>query len=635
MAIDRTKIDIGFYVEINNIDCSDFIISNGNFVPNSKKKISYGRFVLDDSFIFTPKKFQTVYFYVEKDSKYKRFGGVISDVSYDKEEHSYTIDCKSFAWLLYNTKFTGIFRADSGKGNRKTIITDILTEKFPNITWDLTSFPDISSDYDILYRIYNSNTCGIIFDELTSDIDRDWWIDENGKFFCKDMDYIEVNQPLSIGVNIGTFPIIEINNNYANIVKVLGAKFEKTITNTFSGTGSADEFDLDFYPGGSSDVYYDDDTVISVTMEGNENYDDSSVYDAYFKVSDKKLKFNVNTTIGTNNIIVKTIVYDQISEELPSPSEIERIGYEVVKEINNENIATQEEAYNIAKSYLDNYGNDQYLFVVDSIIRTDSDLENWKIGNSVPINLGDGEEYKNIIEEYWYWTNSSPISLRLRFTDFQKTDDDILQELINKISREENKISNSKTNITKYFYLGNNIIVAFQNISMQTQEYDGRFEMQEHDFDDRSLMSETGTIPGGTAYIMREYDDYSGTISTEFSSNLNNKFQERFINDWFIHSSSGGTLNNGSYELGNNEILLSKAIAKEYDKSFNFFEIDITGTLSNCTIYSSVDGGLTFTEVSENILYSYSNGTTDGVLYKIVAGAGGSGNISQVDILTY
>lgn len=540
MTINRTKVLPNFYIEINDVDVTEYIISDGFFSPNTKDKISSGSFQLDKSviYIITPKKYQVVSFYVELDNKYKKFGGVISDISEDKSKYRYTIDVKSYAWLLFQTDFTGIFRYDTGKGNRKTIITDILTEKFPNITWTNDTFPDIDSSFDILYKLYNNKKPGDIFDELIIPIGRDWWIDKNNVFYCQERIYTKVNRPVIYGTNTNGFPIIDINNNYANIVKVFGKSFEKTIPHTFSGTGGKDEFDLDFYPIGSSDVEYTDGTIISVTMEGNDDYNDGAVYDAYFQQTEKKLKFNVNTSSGTNNIIVKTQSYDQIREEVSSSTEISRINCEVVKEIRNDDIATSEEAYLIGKNYLDNYGTEQFIFLVGVVLSDDDDLSGWVAGNAIPLTLlSTTSSYEDIVQENWSWGQQKPLTLVLRFVDFSRTDNDLLKDLINRVNVKEHQIDKASTNITRFFYMGQNIIFNLQNVSYKTQPTDGRFEMQSNSaiWDNRSLMDRDGTLPGGTipaAIMMR--GDYTTTLSIGVSINSRSKFIESFLDDWFI-----------------------------------------------------------------------------------------------------
>jgi len=538
MVIDRTKVKPNFYIEIKEVDVSDFVVAKGSFQPNSKNKIGKGSFVLDISNGLDVKKYQEVGFFVQYDNKYKRFGGVISDVGEDIGNFRVPIRVKGFAWLFYQTDFTGIFRDDAGKGNRKTIITDILSEKFPNIYWDDESFPDIDASFDIIYQIYNVQKPGDIFDELVKPLSRDWWVDDTGKFFCRVREYTQVNQPVTLNVNTFGVPGVDVNNKYANIVKVFGAKFEKEYPYEFSGTGAADEFDLDFVPSSSNTVEYSDGTRIRVTIEGNEKFDDPTTYDAYFKLSDRKIKFNVNTTIGVDNIIVKTKVYDQIREEVPRASEIDRIGFEKIKKITSEDITTQEDAYNIGNSYLNEWAKDQPIYFTGVKISNDDQLRDWKLGNAVPLDLGRGAEYQNIIEEIWNFDKQSGgFTLSLRFVDFKKTDSDIVNDLLLKIRIQESVIDRSTTNITRYFYVGNNIVMVPQNRAIETQADDDRFQMQSINQDSRSWMSRTGVLPpalgGGPAHIMRR-GEYNTEKVMLYSFNDNNTFIENFYDDFFI-----------------------------------------------------------------------------------------------------
>lgn len=583
MTIDRTKAKPNYFVEINELDISDFIVGSGFFTPSTKEKIKSGRVVLDSAISITLKRYNPISFYVQFDNKYKRFGGVISNVKYVQDDFIYIIEAKSFEWLAYETTYTGIFRDDAGKGNRRTIIEEILTEKFPGCTWDETSFPLISSDYDIIYKQYDNRKPAEIFDELLLSLNRDWWMDENYVFYAQERDYTQVNQPIEVGTETIGLPVIEINNRYANIVKVWGYKFSKYIKKEYSGTGAVDEFELDFVPDGSSDVEYSDGTQISVTMEGNEDYDDSAEYDAYFKTSDKKIKFNAATTIGSDNIIVKTRVYDQIRDEQFSATEIERVGREVVKEIRNENIQTPEEATQIAKNYINNYAKDLDIFRTQFNITTDDQLKDWKMGNSLPVDMKDGKgsNYTDLVEVNYSWSTSNGFLITSRFVDSPRTDSDVIQELINQIRLKDQAIDNATTNITRFFYFGANIVFGIQNISVELQDTDGSFELQEVDQDDRSWMTDGGTTPGGSApAIMNE--DYSTATKISLSSNTNNKFIESFLDEWFIDDSTASLDENLALLLKCNDDLATTNVIESISGN--------DGTSNNNTDTMSVTG---------------------------------------------
>jgi len=638
MAVNRTEVKPNLWISINDIDVSEYIIEDGSFSVTTKDKISSANFKIMNTVSLEIKQFQKVEIWVQFDNKYKRFGGVVSNVKNNKDLFRYEIQAKSYAWLLYQNTYTGIFRADAGKGNRKTIITEILADKFPDITWTIDSFPDIDSIFDILYKLYNDSNIGDIFDVLTESTGRDWWINEEKVFYCKDRTYTEVTQPIQES-NIRDLPVIDVNNNYANIVKVYGARFQKEIKETFSGTGTTDEFDLSFYPFGSSDVEYTDGTTISTTMEGNEGYDDPAIYDAYFKVSDKKLKFNVNTVSAANNIIVKTILYDQIREELGAASEIQRIGYEVVKKIENDNIATQDEAYQVASDYLTNYATEQYVFYVPVQLNNDDQVANWKIGNAISLNLGTGtSSYEDIVQEDWKWSKFSGLQLSLRFVDLPRTDDDVLAQIINKIKREDERLDSSTTNVTRYFYFGGNIVLQMKNISIETQATDGRFELQGNPAsqDYRSWMSRTGTLPpelgGGAAAIMRR-GTYTTTPVRFMTYNSRNKFSEEFIDSWFINEDdSTGEKVDETYVLDDTEYLISKEIFSDSDYNVSGSSVSF-GTLegtnvSTLTKQISVDGN-NFYDITGTIAPTISG---QKLFYKLINSTGSQSIITKIPI---
>jgi hypothetical protein len=626
-----------FRIVVGDNDVTDYVIDNGFFAPNTKEKISNGSFVLDSSVPYNIAKFMSVEFYVQHTTEYKKFGGVVSDVSDREGNFKIRINVKSYAWLTYQNRYTGVFRQDAGTGNRKTIITSILAEKFPSVTWDATSFPDIDAEYDVLYKLYNNQKPGDIFDELVMPIGRDWWIDKDQVFHCKARQYTQVNEPVTAGVHVIGPIMIEVNNNYANIVQVRGARFPKTILQTFSGTGAADEFTLDYFPAGSTSVRYTDDTDIRVTMEGTEGYDDPTQYDAYFKVSSQKLKFNDSTTSGSDNIVVEYNVYDQIYEELAKGSEIDRVGYEVVKYIEDEHIATNDEAYAVAQDYLDNYSTDQYVYTVPVAITTDTQVSNWTIGNAIPLapSYGESAAYEDIIEENWQFDKSRGLVLTLRFVDFKRTDTDVLRKLLQKIRVEEDRKNASATGVTRYFYFGSNIVVAVQNFAMKTQATGYVFELQENPalWDDRSLMSETGTIPAGgmgagVAAVMVE--DYSAAQTDIFSRNLNDHFVESFMDTWFVHTGSTTASVDTTAKtvtFGTSQTLVLQNVAQEDGAQVRTATVDYTGSISGVTL--AVRGAGDWQTVVRAEATTVAS-PTDKIDVRIVTGTTGTGTLNEV-----
>jgi hypothetical protein len=517
-----------FKIEINGTDVTDYVVSNGVITPNAVDRVSGGNFFIHIDCPTTPKEFDDAYFYVYYTSYFKKFGGVISTVVKDESNFRYAIEVKNYDWLAYRSEYTGVFRADTGKGNIKTIITDIITEKLPGVTWDTSSFPAVDSSYDIIYKTYQDKKPGDIFDELAVATKRTWWIDKDRVFYFKERSFTFYNNPIEYGENIIGLPIIDRDtSNYANIVKVFGAKITKEVVDTFSATGTLDQFTLSYYPSAVRSIEYTSGTKVSFTLEGADNYNTGS-YTSYLKPAVPAIKFNTVTSSGSNNIKVYYSVTDQIKEEFAYGAAIEEAGFEVVKRIDNQDISSQDEAFLIAKAEAES---SVAIDIVTANIKIENqdDVEQYSIGNSIPVSISSIDEAMDILEEQWSFSKSTGLNCRLRLNGSRKTSNDVLIDFLKRIKQRDDKENLSRSINIRYFYWGGNIYTELSKLSVEKQVTDeDAFELQEVSQDYRSLMQETtGTVVMKEAYVSYE----PGLI---LSHNQDNTYVENFLDDWYI-----------------------------------------------------------------------------------------------------
>lgn len=620
MPIDTGVLPL-FKITINGTDVTDYIVADGLITPSAVDQVTTSSFAVHIDSPVIPAEFDDVVFYVKYTDYFKKYAGIVSTSIKDEANFRYNVEVKNYDWLAYKCEYTGVFRADTGKGNIKTIMTDIILEKIPGITWDSTTFPDIDSSFDIIYKTYQDKKPGDIFDELIIGTQRSWWIDKDKKFNCRERTFTFYNNPIIYGTNIIGLPIIDRDtSNYANIIKVFGAKLKKETVDTFSGTGTLNEFTLSYFPSAVRSIEYTTGTKLEYTIEGADNYSTTS-FDAYLKPAVPSIKFNSPTVSGTDNIKVYYQIVDQIKEEFAYGGEIESTGFEVVKRIENEDITSQEEAFAIAKAEADN-SQAIDIVTVNVKIENQNDVENYSMGNSVPVEIATINSSLDILEEQWRFSKTSGLTCQLRLNGSRRTDSQVLLEFLKRIRQRDDKENLSRGTTVKYFYWGGNIYIELTNMSIEKQVTDeDAFELQEVYQDYRSLMMETG----GTVVMKESYTLYPKEII--IAHNYNNTFKESFVDTWYTDlDETTGTIDTSTnvLTLSPNNIWQSRPIYKDPASSTKINTATINITASDTTdflVEASADGGVnwetctvgvshTFTNIGYDLRYRISNTLT-------------------------
>jgi len=116
-------------------------------------------------------------------------------------------------------------------------------------------------------------------------------------------------------------------------------------------------------------------------------------------------------------------------------------------------------------------------------------------------------------------------------------------------------------------------------------------------------------------------------------TNPDNIFRERFREDTYEDSdNTTATWDTSNYNITftNGEIVQSNHIARN-GTSYSTATMTIQGTdITNLTLYLSADGGTNWEEITNNIEHNFSDSSTDGIKFKIVAT--GSATITYIKI---
>lgn len=550
---------LSWKLELNGVDVTSFIVGTPVVKTNSDGSIPQINFRLDESIPVDYDYGTEVAWYIKVDSYFKEFSGFIIEKEDEEESFSIKFRAKGHAFKAKKAEYTGRFREDAGNGNMKDILHAIIDEKFPDWTYDDTSIPDIDIDY--LSQLFQDRQVSSIFDTYALRANRVWFVDQNKKFWLVERDFALITSTISQGVNtVGRFRRKMDDSRFANIVKVLGARFPVTTEDKFVCGGTAQEFELSNFPNGATNVKYSSGTELTVALEGVQNYDVGTSYDAYFKPDIRKLTFNVNTVVGET----LTILYNGFSkvyEDLSDAASISLYNLEKVKHIDDDAIVSVEDAYIYCRNYLDNHNLVSNIYTVKVIPTTQQQVIDWNPGNKVPLVSDKFTGDVDILEKS---TRLSPEGFLVITLTLNHTPEPLADKLADflKLRSERDDFEKISTDgIIKTFYFGGNIVVDFENISYDGHDTDDTFQMQDPHVppDYRSLM-------GGTA-IMR--DEYTGTAlatkEIKYSYNSRNKFRERWTDSFFVdENNSFGTLDldNNYYTLAPGGTLTSRPFVK-------------------------------------------------------------------------
>lgn len=516
---------LSYKLEVNDEDVSEYLIDNLRFTWTMTENVSEGTFYLDIDHPFAIKFGRDVAFYLKVDSYIKRFRGFVTRIRTDDNNNRVTVDVRGYAYKIRSTEYTGRFRDDLGNGNMKTIITNILDEKFPELTYDDDSIPDI--DYDFLAKNFQDGNCGQIFDDFAELVSRIWYVDVNNKFYFISPTFTTISSVIIVGSNVHGRVIRDIDDTrFANIIKVYGKRFPvQSIQDDLIGDGTAQSFTLQEVPSASTQVQYEDGTRISTALEGAESYNDPELYDAYFKPDVPALQFNASTISGgTINVVNQTT--SQIYDELPSAASIELHNLEKIKKFDSDNISSQQEAHDLAKSYLTENPGPVEVYTVSPWISTQAELEDWSTGNNTRFLSSTIDDSFNIVGEVITWNVNTGPSVALSLNNVPLAFGNRLADLLRRIYARDAREVASGSSIIKTLYWGGNVVLSLENFSIEEQNADdGTFCMQDPYVppDDRSLMTDdegSQLSDDVAAYYMLEGDgtdsvnDYDGTLTT-------------------------------------------------------------------------------------------------------------------------
>jgi len=475
---------------INEVNLSAYMVGNYNFRPTTNGSNGLGNINLSFESPITPNFGDEISFVTNIDSDFEVFGGIITGKITNESDNQFELKVEGFAALTRFTTYTGRFRDSSVNGNMRDIIIAILTEKFPTWTYDINSIPLI--DYDFESKTIDNEYINSIFDTFAATMNLQWWVDKNKKFYFKSRTFTTQDFTAEIGVNVTGRPLYdEDDSNFANIIKVFGKRFPVTAKQFLSGDGTPQSYELDVFPSAATQLEYTDGTNISATLEGTDNYDDPAYFDAYFKPAVPSIQFNVNTVSAADNIIVINQFTARIEEEIAYADSIAKYGFEKVETIDDTNIESQDEAYNIAKNYGDTYSDVIPIYSVPIAFTSQTDMENAFIGNSITFISDRVNDRFNVVEWLISGGSSNFLTIALRLNGTLQNSFYLLQDLLRKMNKRADGGTGSGNIITLYNYLGGNIYVELTNLSLYEQDTDdGTFVMQNAQLDNRSLMVE-------------------------------------------------------------------------------------------------------------------------------------------------
>jgi len=624
------KLD--YKVVFGENDLSEYVVNRLNVNPTASDNVPIGNITISNSNPFNISYGMDVYFYLNYTSDVLFFGGYVDGIKSDERAGTTLISLKGFKGKTFGTEYSGKFRNDLANANARDLVIAIIQEKFPDWTYDTDSFP--ITDVEFLTKAYQDVKTSVIFDEIALRLNRQWWLDNNKKFFMRSRIYEDVSTVIDKDNITGSILDDIDDSRFGNVIKVLGSRFNVDHKEEFTPTGSPDEFELNNFPLNSTQVEYTDGTPISVSLEGVENYDDSSVYDAYFKPDIKKLKFNVNTSTINGDILIRYQTTSRVREELPVASSIESLNYEKSLTIDNENITTQEDAYEIAQRYADANSLPINIYTIPVFIKSNDYLTDLIPGKRAEVITDKFSGFYNIVEVNLSWNTRSGFVYAIRLNDVPLGAENRLNNLLFRINQRNEKELLSGEGVVKTLYWSGNMYIVMDNVSIEsTDADDNTFILQDENItpapDDRSLLSDSPTLPStDPAAIMR--DEFTTSKDIIYIDNLDLTFIERFLDDFFINDSSDGTRTKGLYALFSlNDEIISKLVFTG-TTSYSQVEINIDSSHTNYILKVSING-TAWQTISPDVLTDLTLAGTN-IYYKIINDSGTVLNLYDVQV---
>jgi len=624
------KLD--YKVVFGENDLSEYVVNRLNVNPTASDNVPIGNITISNSNPFNISYGMDVYFYLNYTSDVLFFGGYVDGIKSDERAGTTLISLKGFKGKTFGTEYSGKFRNDLANANARDLVIAIIQEKFPDWTYDTDSFP--ITDVEFLTKAYQDVKTSVIFDEIALRLNRQWWLDNNKKFFMRSRIYEDVSTVIDKDNITGSILDDIDDSRFGNVIKVLGSRFNVDHKEEFTPTGSPDEFELNNFPLNSTQVEYTDGTPISVSLEGVENYDDSSVYDAYFKPDIKKLKFNVNTSTINGDILIRYQTTSRVREELPVASSIESLNYEKSLTIDNENITTQEDAYEIAQRYADANSLPINIYTIPVFIKSNDYLTDLIPGKRAEVITDKFSGFYNIVEVNLSWNTRSGFVYAIRLNDVPLGAENRLNNLLFRINQRNEKELLSGEGVVKTLYWSGNMYIVIDNVSIEsTDADDNTFILQDENItpapDDRSLLSDSPTLPStDPAAIMR--DEFTTSKDIIYIDNLDLTFIERFLDDFFINDSSDGTRTKGLYALFSlNDEIISKLVFTG-TTSYSQVEINIDSSHTNYILKVSING-TAWQTISPDVLTDLTLAGTN-IYYKIINDSGTVLNLYDVQV---
>jgi len=515
-----------FKIEIESNDISQWVIVDNFLDTRTDDTVGQGVISLDLSYPFTLQNYEEIKFYLTFDSEVHLFTGIITSFRKDDDNKRYIVDFGNSSFRYLKKTATNKFRSDLGNGNAKTIVTSINDEYVPEITYDDTTIPDTT--YEFLEQAYQNKYINEIYDFIAELLDRQWWVDKDKKLHLKTRDFPLVSEPITNANIIGSPTVDKDVSKFANYVSVDGAKIPVDRVDTGTVSIGSSEFSLTHVPASFVEILINDSRK-SIAKEGSPDYSDSTLYDGYIKVAEKKIKFNTSTFDGDNGTVTYQ-TFNAVHDEVQDGASRDQYNITVEKTIENEEITSQADAFNIGQNYLNNYSQPLEIISLNVFISSQSQITNWQIGNKVPINFKEiNGDYKIVGVRYNFGV--SGIYLEITTTDFPDTSSDLLKRLLLRVKKREEREKRGSDSIVKYFFWGGNLYFEVENISVRSQYQIGDKMIWGHPDVGRWGSSVWGA--GSTSEPMTDL----------FTINSSNGFTDNFDKDhWFADLGSSDSV---------------------------------------------------------------------------------------------
>jgi hypothetical protein len=342
-------------------EITNYVIRSGNArLFHGRGRTPSGTITFDDILPAAIKPHDEIKLSIDDGTEFHFFSGLF--IPSNEQSTDITWRFESYNRLLKKRRVSSVYLQKT----RKQIMTLILDEYFPEISYDDTSFPDGTTDADteLLDARFDSKFASEIFDQYAGDLGRIWDVDKDKVMNVKTDSYPSSSYTVTDQQVLGKLRVNYDISRWRTQARVEGASTEIVKQKDFTGTevqAAASVITLEFSP-----KTVEVKQISSGSDEGNvaplrgaiaDSDQDADLIDYYYNPRARTITFTDNVSITASDTFrVRQIGTSQIVSEQINPTAYAKHGLVETNPYVNKLITSQQQADEFALGLAEKYG---------------------------------------------------------------------------------------------------------------------------------------------------------------------------------------------------------------------------------------------------------------------------------------